>query len=86
MLKDAANAVKAHEKSTSFAELLSAELKFTIDALNSWFSNTIKSKFLDVNDVKKQIFIKENPIVASKTVCCCICGFLLDVHLRGEHN
>ena len=33
-LKDAASAVLAREKSTSFAELFSVELKFTIDTLN----------------------------------------------------
>ena len=32
------------EKSTSLAELFSIELKFTIDTLNNWFSNTIKLK------------------------------------------
>ena len=58
-LKDAASAVLAREKSTSLAELFSVELKFTIDTLNAWFSNTIKSKFFDVNDIKKQIFIKK---------------------------
>ena len=61
-------AVLAREKSTSLAELFSVELKFTIDALDAWFSDTIKSKFLNLNDVKKQIFTKENPIVSLKTV------------------
>ena len=75
----------ASEKSTSLAELFSVELKFTIDTLNAWFSNTIKLKFLDVNDIKKQVLIKENPIVASKTICS-ICGFLLDVRACGEHK
>ena len=84
-LKDAASAVLAREKSTSLTELFSVELKFTIDTLNDWFSNTIKSKFLNVNYIKKQIFIKENPIVPSKTIFS-ICGFLLDVHARGEHK
>ena len=82
-LKDAASAVIAREKSTFLAELFSVELKFTIDTLNAWFSNTIKSKFLDVNYIRKQIFIKENPIVHS---ICSICGFLLDVHASGEHK
>ena len=52
-LKDAASAVLAHEKSTSLAELFSIELKFTIDTLNAWFSNTIKSKLFYLNDIKK---------------------------------
>ena len=68
----------AHEKSTSLAELFSVELKFTIHTLNAWFSDSIKSKFLDLNDIKMQF-------VPSKMVCS-ICGFLLDVHARGEHK
>ena len=84
-LKDAADAVLAREKSTSLAALFSVELKFTIDTLNVWFSDTIKSKFLDLNDIKKQNFIKENSFIPSKTVCS-ICGFMLDVHARGEHK
>ena len=51
-LKDAVNAFLAHEKSTSLSELFSVELKFTIDPLNDWFSNTIKPKFLELNDIK----------------------------------
>ena len=68
----------AREKSTSLAELFSVELKFTVDTLNDWFSNTIKPKFLEPNYIKKQIFTKENPIVSSKTIRS-ICGFLIDV-------
>ena len=68
----------AREKSTSLAELFSVELKFTVDTLNDWFSNTIKPKFLEPNYIKKQIFTKENPIVSSKTIRL-ICGFLIDV-------
>ena len=77
-MKDAASAVLAREKSTSLAELFSVELKFTIDTLNDWFSRIIKPKFLELDDIKKQVFFKENPIVDSKTRCS-ICGFLLDV-------
>ena len=84
-LKDVASAVLAREKSTSLAELFSAELKFTIDTLNDWFSNVIKPKFFELNDIKQQIFIKENPIVPSKTTCS-ICGFLLDVKADSEEH
>ena len=84
-LKDAADSVLAREKSTSLAELFSVELKFTIDTSNTLFSDTIKSKFLDLNNIKKQNFVKENQFVPSKTVCS-ICGFLLDVHARGKHK
>ena len=61
------------------------ELKFIVDSLNDWFTNVIKPKFLELSDVKKQIFIKENKIIPSKTTCC-ICGFLLDVEVEGEHK
>ena len=84
-LKDAATTVLASEKSTLLSELFSVELKFTIDTLNDWFSNTIKPKFLELNDIKKQMFIKENPPVSSKTTCC-VCGFLLDTQACREHK
>ena len=84
-LKDAVSAVLAREKSTSLAELLLIKLKFTIDTLNYWFSNVIKPKLFELNDIKKQIFIKENLIVPSKTTCS-ICGFLLDVETDSEEH
>ena len=84
-LKDAATAILAREKSTSLAELFPVELKFIIDILNNLFRNTIKTKFLELSDIKKQIFIKENPIVPSKTICCA-CGFLLDNEAFGESD
>ena len=84
-LKDAATVVLAREKSTSLAELFSVELKFTIDTLNDWFSNTIKSKFLALDDIKQQVFIKENSIVPSKIIFS-FCGFLPDVHAEGGHK
>ena len=76
--KDAATAVLAREKSTSLSELFSVELKFTVDTLTNWFQQTIKLKFLELDNIKKQIFVKENPTVPSKTTCC-VCGFLLDI-------
>ena len=72
----------ACEKSTSLAELFSVELKFTVVALNHWFSRIIKPKFFDLDDNKKQIFVKENPIDQSKTMCS-ICGFSLNVESDG---
>ena len=44
----------AREKSISFAELFSVELKLKINTLNAWFSGTIKSKFLYLDDTKKK--------------------------------
>ena len=43
------------------------------------------SKYLEINDLKKQAFSKENPVVPSKTTCS-ICGFLLDAETRGENK
>ena len=67
------------------SEIFSVELKFTIDTLNSWFSNTIKPKFLELDELKKQILVKENPIAASETICY-ICGFLLDTEACGKQE
>lgn len=81
-LKDAADAVLAWQKATSLAELLSVELKFTVDTLNKWVSEIIKLNFLAVDSVANQIYIKENPIDRLKTTFS-ICGFLLDAN-NGE--
>ena len=53
-LKDTAKSVSVREKATSFSELFSVELKFTIDTLNNWFSNRIKPKFLEVSNVQQK--------------------------------
>ena len=68
-MKDAGSAVLAY--------VVAYKLKFTVDTLNDWFSNVIKPKFFELDDIKKQVFLKENPIVNSKTVCS-LFGFLLD--------
>ena len=81
-LKDASFAVLVREKSTSLAELFSVELKFTVNTLNDWFSRIIKPKFFELDDIKKQIYLKENPIDQSKTICS-VCGFLLNVDGEG---
>ena len=81
-LKDAASAVLACEKSMSLAKLFSVQLKFTVDTLNDWFSRIIKPKIFEHDDIKKQIFMKENTIVHSKTICS-ICGILLNVEGDG---
>ena len=83
--KNAASAVLVRDKSTFLAELFSVELKFTVNTLNDWFSNTIKLKFFELNDIKKQIFTSENPVVSSKTISS-ICGFLLDVKQEGWYD
>ena len=76
-MKDAASAVLAREKSTSLAKLFSVELKFTVETLNEWFSRIIKPKFFETDDIKEQIYLKENPVVRSETKCS-ICGFPID--------
>ena len=57
------------KKKTSLAELFLVEFKFVTDTLNDWFSNIIKPKFLELSDIKKDIFRKRNPIVSSETNC-----------------
>ena len=68
-LKDAATSVLAREKSTSLPELFFVKLNFAVDTLNKLFKHTIKSKFLELNNIQKQIFVKENIIDPSKTMC-----------------
>ena len=46
----------------------------------TWFSSIIKPEFFEINDIKKQIFRKENPINRQNTICS-ICGFLLDINV-----
>ena len=84
-LKDARSVLLAREKSTSLAEIFSVELKFTVDTLNDWFSNTIKPTFLELNDIKKQIFTMGNRAVCAKTICS-ISSFLLDVEEEGWYD
>ena len=59
-LKDAATNVLVCQKSTSLSELFSVELKFTIDTLVKWFNDVFKSKFVELYEIQKQIFAKEN--------------------------
>ena len=77
-LKGAASAVLLQEKATSLAELFSVELKFTVDTLSDWFSRIIKLNFFEIDDIKKQIYKKKNPINKTKTICS-ICGFPLSI-------
>ena len=57
-LKDAATNVLVCQKSTSLSELFSVELKFTIDTLVKWFNDVFKSKFVELYEIQKQIFVK----------------------------
>lgn len=60
-LKDGVTTVLACKKSTSLSQLFSIELKFTIDTLTSLFKHTIKPKFVELEEIMKQIFVRENP-------------------------
>lgn len=51
----------ARGKPTFLSELFSVEVKFTIDIFNKWFKSIFKSKFLKLNEIQKQIFVKEDP-------------------------
>ena len=57
-------------------------IEITVDTLNDWFTNIRKPKFLELSIVKRQIFIKEDKIIPSKTTCS-ICGLILDVEVEG---
>lgn len=59
-LKDGVTTVLACKKSTSLSQLFSIELKFTIDTPTSWFKHTIKPKFVELEEIMKQIFVREN--------------------------
>ena len=80
-MKDTATNVLIKQKSTSLSELFSVELKFTVDSLTKWFNDVFKSKFLELNEFQKQIFVKENPLDWSKTICS-VCGFKLSTSVK----
>ena len=85
-MRDATMGVLVKEKTNLLSELFLVELKLTIDTLVKWFNNTFKAKFLELNDIWKQIFVEENPTDFSKTICS-ICGFKLFVSNReGPKN
>ena len=80
-LKDAASAVAFREKCTSLAEMLSVELKFTVDTLKAWFNKIIKPKFFDLDYNKKDDWRKKNPLT-NDTVCT-ICEFPIDSYAEN---
>lgn len=69
------------KKATSLSEFFALELKFTIDTLVKWFNSTFKQKFLELSELRKRTFTKENPIDFSKTIYR-ICGFMLSLSGR----
>ena len=67
--KDSAANVLNKTKSTSLSEMFSKELKSTIDVLVKWFNDIFKSRFNELDELKKQKFIRENPIEWSNQKC-----------------
>ena len=80
-MTDAAMSVLVTEKTTSLSERFSIKLKFNIDTFVKWFNSTFKVKHLELNDIRKQMFVKEYPLDFSKTICW-IFGFKLSVSDR----
>ena len=80
-MRDVIMGVLVKEKINWFSEFFSFELKLKIDTLVKWFNSTFKAKFLELSDIRKQMFVKENSIDFSKTIYC-ICGFKLSVSDR----
>ena len=60
-LNDSATNVLINTKSTSLLEMFSTELKFNFDVLVKWFNDIFKSRFNELDELKKQKFIRENP-------------------------
>ena len=50
--------------------MFSIKLKFTIDVLVKWFNDVFKSRFDELDAIKKQEFLKEKPIDWSNKKMC----------------
>ena len=84
-MKDPATNVLNKTKPTSLSEMFSTELKFTIDVLVKWFNDIFKSRFNELDELKKQKLIKENPIYWSNHKCV-ICDLKLAVSLSEGYQ
>ena len=60
--------------------MFSAELKFTICLLVKWFNDVFKSRFNELDELKRQKFIRKSPINWSNQKCL-ICDLKLAVSL-----
>lgn len=65
--------------------MLSTEHKFTVDMLVKWFNELFKSRFNEPNEIKKQLFTRDNPVDWSSQKCV-ICNFKLAVSLNEGHG
>ena len=84
-LKDTANNVLKKEKESALSEMLSTEHKFTVDMLVKCFNELFKSRFNEPNEIKKQLFTRDNPVDWSNQKCV-ICNFKLAVSLNEGHG
>ena len=82
---DAAAKILRIEKSTSLSEPFSIELKYTTDTLVKWFNVIFKSRFTKITEIKKQMFIRENPIDWSETKCS-ICDLKFSTSTKQGHG
>ena len=70
-MQDAAFSVQNRETNTALEEMLSIELKFTVDCLKLWFNRN--HKVLDVSVKDKANFAQDNP--KRKDTLCCLCDY-----------
>ena len=84
-LTDAAAKILRIEKSTPLSEPFSIELKYTTDTLVKWFNVIFKSRFTKITEIKKQMFIRENPIDWSETKCS-ICDLEFSTSTKQGHG
>ena len=77
-LKDAGLKVYLKKSCFALSEMCSVELKFTIDLLVKWLYSIYKMGFLEIDQLAKQTYEKNNRIDWAKTNCC-ICDLKLPV-------
>ena len=80
-LRDAVMNVHSKKKKNAIAELFNIELKFACDILMKWFNFKIKSNNLEIPNILRIEYNRNNPITADTK--CCICNFPLDVAPKG---
>ena len=77
-LKDAGFKVYVKQSCFALSEVYSVKLKFTNDLLVIWFHSMYKMRFLEIDQLTKQTYEKNNRIDWAPTNCC-ICDFKLPV-------
>ena len=84
-LKDTATNVLKKEKESALSDMFSTELKFTVDMLVKWCNDLFKSRFNEPDEIKKQLFTRDNPVDWSNQKCV-ICNFKLAASLNEGHG